>query len=104
MKKNEIIEIEGIEFEYREGLKDKHIRYWDLNECYRNPSWEKQCAFNAWRKWYEKLAGNHMCGMFGIHNYSCQHFRLVMQFPYHNKIYRAYVTGMHNYIEEICAL
>lgn len=99
--KNNTIEINGVTFKYRKGLKDKHIHYWNLSECYRNPSWQKQCAFNAWKRWYNEVSENHFSECFGIHSYNCQYFSIIMQIHYNNHIYRLYVTGQNNYIQEV---
>ena len=100
MKKN-TIEINGVTFKYRKGLRNKHIYYCHLNECYRNPSWQKQRAFNAWYQWYKETSENHFSECFGIYGYNCQYFSLIMQLHHKNHIYRCYVTGQNNYIEEV---
>ena len=100
MKKN-TIEINGVTFDYRKGLRDKHVHYWNLNECYKNPSWQKQLAFSAWKSWFNEVSHNHFSECFGIHAYTCQHFSLIMQFHYENHIYRCWVTGYNRYIEEV---
>lgn len=99
--KNNTIEINGIEFKYRKDLRYKHVHYWDLSECYSNPSERKQCAFDAWKRWYNEVSENHFSECFGIHAYNCQHFSLIMQFHHKNHIYKCWVTGYHNYIEEV---
>ena len=100
MKKN-TIEINGVTFDYRKGLRDKHVHYWNLNECYRNPSLKKQCAFEAWHRWFVEVSENPFSECFGIYAYTCQYFSLIMQFHHKSHIYRCWLTGRHNYIEEV---
>lgn len=101
MKKNEIIEINGIEFKYHKGIRDMYIHYGDLSECYVNPSWKKRCIFDGWRRWFNNTSNNHICGCFGIYSYNCHNFSLIMQMEYQGNIYRLYVTSMNNYYEVI---
>lgn len=99
--KKKTIEINGVTFTYRKGLEYRRIRYWDLNECYKNPSYQKRCAFNAWHKWFNEVSQEYYEERFGIHSYNCQYFTLIMQFEYDYHIYRCWVTGQNNYIEEV---
>lgn len=101
MKKNNTIEINGVTFQYRKGLKDRHIHYYGLSECYRNCSEQKRCAYESWLSWYNETTDSHFSSCFGIHRYNCNFFSLIMQLHYQNHIYRLWVTYRNNYIEEV---
>ena len=102
MKKNNTIEINGIEFRKCKGLRDKHVHYMDLSECYAKPSWKKRDIFDDWRLWFNDVSANKDCECFGIHACTCNFFSLIMQFEYNNHIYRCWVTYKNNWIEEVC--